>query len=235
LYRACETARALLVPPHHGVGRVIARPFVGSGPDDFKRTENRRDYPLPPPHPTVLDLLAGAGCHVHAVGVVSQVFSERGIATSERTTNNPNHIAALRRTLRGEGPGGAADFVFANLEDFDMLYGHRNDPVGFARLLSELDGFVGEIFSLLRPGDLVGITADHGNDPTTPSTDHSREYAPLLLFGPAITAPRDLGVRATFGDWGATVCDWLGVAPGPDLGKSMLAGGVIAAAMENTS
>jgi phosphopentomutase len=223
LYAACEAARSLLVPPHH-VGRVIARPFVGRTANEFRRTENRRDYPLLPPHDTALDLLAAAGKRVHAVGKVAEIFSGRGIATSEPTTNNADHIAALGRAVRGEGPGADADFVFANLEDFDMLYGHRNDPVNFARLLAEFDDFAGEMLPLLRAGDLVGITADHGNDPTTPSTDHSREYAPLLLFGPPVAAPRPLGDRATFGDWGATVCDWLGVAPGPALGSSFAPG-----------
>ena len=216
LYRACETARALLVPPDHGVGRVIARPFVGTRADNFKRTENRRDYPLAPPHDTVLDLLTKAGRRVHAVGKISEIFGGRGVTTSAPTTNNPDHIAALRDALSGSD----ADFIFANLEDFDMLYGHRNDPAGFARLLTEFDDFIADALPLLRAGDLVGITADHGNDPTTPSTDHSREYAPLLLFGPSITEARDLGIRTTFGDWGATVCDWLNVAAGPGLGKS---------------
>jgi phosphopentomutase len=142
--------------------------------------------------------------------------------TLEQTTNNPDHMAAVARAVRGEGPGGDADFVFANLEDFDMLYGHRNDPVGFARLLHEFDTFVGStLLPALRPGDLVGVTADHGNDPTTPSTDHSREYAPLLLFGPSITGPRPLGDRATFADWGATVGEWLRV-PVESGGDSMV-------------
>jgi phosphopentomutase len=219
LYDACAFARAMLVPPH-AVGRVIARPFVGASPEDFKRTENRRDYPLAPPHDTALDALTGAGKRVHAVGKVAEIFSGRGVTTSEPTTNNPAHLDALARAARGDRPGADADFVFANLEDFDMLYGHRNDPVNFARLLAEFDDWLGaEFLPRLRPGDLVGLTADHGNDPTTPSTDHSREYAPLLLFGPDITAPRDLGVRATFADWGATVAAWLG-APAPSLGRT---------------
>jgi phosphopentomutase len=226
LYEACEAARAMLVAPHH-VGRVIARPFVGTTSADFQRTENRKDYPLLPPHDTTLDLLTAAGRRVHAVGKIGEIFSGRGVASEDKTTNNPDHIAALLRLLRGEGEGAQADFVFANLEDFDMLYGHRNDPVNFARLLTEFDDFVGEMLPLLEPGDLVGVTADHGNDPTTPSTDHSREYAPLLLFGPSIDAPRPLGDRATFADWGTTVLDWLGVPPperGPYLrGTSLLA------------
>jgi phosphopentomutase len=212
LYDICAAARKMLVPPNH-VGRVIARPFIGTSASNFKRTENRRDYPLPPPHDIVLDALVAAGRHVHAIGKIAEIFSRRGITTSEPTTNNPDHIAALGRAVRGEGPGGAADFIFANLEDFDMLYGHRNDPANFARLLAEFDTFVGDrLLPDLRPDDLVGITADHGNDPTTPSTDHSREYAPLLLFGSPITAPCPVGDRSTFADWGATVLAWLGVS-----------------------
>ncbi|MEI6432147.1 MAG: hypothetical protein WCP07_08210, partial [bacterium] len=121
-----------------------------------------------------------------------------------------DHCATLARALRGEGIGGDADFIFANLEDFDMLYGHRNDPVNFARLLEEFDDFLGTQFlPYLRPGDLVGITADHGNDPTTPSTDHSREYAPLLLFGPSITVPQPMGDHVSFAWWGEKVRHWL--------------------------
>jgi phosphopentomutase len=217
LYDVSAAARKILVPPNH-VGRVIARPFVGTSAEDFKRTENRRDYPLPPPHDTVLDALVAAGRRVHAIGKVAEIFSGRGITTSEPTTNNPDHIAALGRAVRGEGIGAEADFIFANLEDFDMLYGHRNDPVNFARLLAEFDEFVSDgVLPYLDPGDLIGITSDHGNDPTTPSTDHSREYAPLLLFGPPITSPHPLGDRPTFADWGATVLAWLGVAPGVGL------------------
>jgi phosphopentomutase len=218
LYDACAAARQIvLVPPNH-VGRVIARPFVGTSAENFRRTENRRDYPLLPPHETVLDRLVADRKRVHAIGKIAEIFSERGITTSEPTTNNPDHIAALSRAVRGEGPGGTADFVFANLEDFDMLYGHRNDPVNFARLLAEFDAFVGAgLLPHLRDGDLIGITADHGNDPTTPSTDHSREYVPLLLFGPSLTEPHPLGDRPTFADWGATILAYLGVAARPEV------------------
>lgn len=211
LYNVCEQARAMLQPPHH-VGRVIARPFVGTSADTFQRTEHRRDYPLPTPGETVLDRLTANGKRVHAVGKINEIFAGRGITTSEPTTNNPDHLAALARAVKGEGAGANADFVFANLEDFDMLYGHRNDPVNFARLLCEFDTWVGTaLLPYLRAGDLVGLTADHGNDPTTPSTDHSREYAPLLLFGPPVSGPDALGDRATFADWGATVCAYLSV------------------------
>jgi phosphopentomutase len=217
LYQACEAVRALLIAPHH-VGRVIARPFVGTKAETFKRTENRRDYPLLPPHDTVLDLLTASGKSVHGIGKIYEIFSGRGITTFEKTTNNTDHQAALARAVQGIGAGADADFIFANLEDFDMLYGHRNDPVNFARLLNEFDDFMGsEFLPHLRPGDLVGITADHGNDPTTPSTDHSREYAPLLLVGPSLTQPVALEDRATFADWGASIAAWL-KAPMPTNG-----------------
>lgn len=212
LYEACAFAREILVPPHH-VGRVIARPFVGKTAADFKRTENRRDYPLAPPQETAIDRIAAAGKRIHLIGKTCELFPHRDGLSYEPTTNNPDHMEAIGRIVRGEGPGVDADFIFANLEDFDMLYGHRNDPVGFARLLNEFDEWVGrELLPALRPGDLVGITADHGNDPTTPSTDHSREYAPLLLFGPSIIGSHPLGERATFADWGATAGQWLEVA-----------------------
>jgi phosphopentomutase len=211
LYDACAWARQMLTAPHH-VGRVIARPFVGTSASTFRRTEHRRDYPLLPPHATDIDRIADAGLRVHLIGKVCELFPPRNGVTQELTTNNPAHCAALGRAVRGEGPGGDADFIFANLEDFDMLYGHRNDPIGFARLLTEFDAWVGaELLPTLRPQDIVGITADHGNDPTTPSTDHSREYAPLLLFGPSIANGGNVEDRTTFADWGATVRAYLGI------------------------
>jgi phosphopentomutase len=227
LYAVCARMRETLVAPHH-VGRVIARPFIGDSAATFQRTENRRDYPLPPPTETVLDRLIAHRVTVHTIGVISEVFSGRGITTFERTRSNPEHLVALQRYLTApppvqtEGQRETGQFIFANLEDFDMLYGHRNDPVGFARLLEAFDTFVGEtLLPALSPGDMVGITADHGNDPTTPSTDHSREYAPLLLFGPRLQKPYALADRATFADWGATVCDYFG-APASAFGTSFL-------------
>ena len=201
LYKICEIARASLP-----LCRVIARPFVGESKETFRRTENRKDWPLPPPHPTTLDLLSDTGKRVHFIGKTCELFPEAPGQTRELTTNNPAHCAALTNAVQHS----EADFIFANLEDFDMLYGHRNDPVGFARLLEEFDAWLGaEFLPHLKPGDLVGITADHGNDPTTPSTDHSREYAPLLLFGPSITAPQNLGDISSFNWWSKTLLDWL--------------------------
>ncbi|MCS6919556.1 MAG: phosphopentomutase [Fimbriimonadales bacterium] len=198
LYRMCAIARELLQPPHH-VQRVIARPFVGDSPDAFKRTENRRDFPLPPPH-NLIDALAERGVGVYGVGVVPELFVYRGFRHAERTQSNPEHYQALLRALASD-----CAFIFANFEDFDMLYGHRNDPQGFARALVEFDGMLADLLPRLRPTDLLILTADHGNDPTTPSTDHSREYLPLLLHSPSLTEGRALGVRRTLADIGATV------------------------------
>lgn len=201
LYAICEVARKTL-----SVGRVIARPFVGESALDFKRTENRKDWPLPPPHPTALDTLAELGKRVHFIGKTCELFPEAPGQRRTLTTNNPAHCAALAQAVQAN----EADFIFANLEDFDMLYGHRNDPVGFGRLLEEFDAWLGaELMPLLRAGDLVGITADHGNDPTTPSTDHSREYAPLLLFGPGLTTTGAVDTPSSFSWWGERIVGYL--------------------------
>lgn len=198
LYRMCEIARELLQPPHH-VQRVIARPFIGDSPETFRRTENRRDFPLPPP-PNLIDALAERGVGVYGVGVVPELFVYRGFRHAERTQSNPEHHQALVRALASD-----CACIFANFEDFDMLYGHRNDPEGFARALEAFDGMLADLLARLQPTDWLILTADHGNDPTTPSTDHSREYLPLLIYSPSVEAGRDLGVRRTLADIGATI------------------------------
>ncbi len=198
LYRMCEVAREILQPPHH-VQRVIARPFVGDSPETFKRTENRRDFPLPPP-PNLIDALAERGIGVYGIGVVPELFVYRGFRHAERTQSNPEHYQALLRALESD-----CAFLFANFEDFDMLYGHRNDPQGFAGALEAFDAMLCDLLSRLCPTDLLILTADHGNDPTTPSTDHSREYLPLLLYSPAFSEGKSVGVRATLADIGATI------------------------------
>ncbi|MFN4034250.1 MAG: phosphopentomutase [Fimbriimonadales bacterium] len=198
LYRMCEIARELLQPPHH-VQRVIARPFIGDSPETFRRTENRHDFPLPPP-PNLIDALAQRGVGVYGVGVVPELFVYRGFRHAERTQSNSEHHQALTRALASD-----CAFIFANFEDFDMLYGHRNDPEGFARALEAFDGMLAELLALMQPTDWLILTADHGNDPTTPSTDHSREYLPLLIYSPSVAAGRDLGVRRTLADIGATI------------------------------
>jgi len=204
LYAICETAREMLVAPHN-VQRVIARPFVGDSPETFTRTEHRRDYPLPPPVPNFLSALAGAGKTTYAIGVVADLFPKSYFARAERTQSNPACLAAILDAVQN----GREAFVFANCEDFDMLYGHRNDPAGFARALEAFDAALLGILEALRPDDLLILTADHGNDPTTASTDHSREYAPLLVYGGGIRG--DLGTRSTFADASAIAADWLGV------------------------
>ena len=203
LYEACEAARSLLAFPHD-VSRVIARPFVGSE-GRYARTANRRDYALAPPEETLLDDLAAAGVPRAGVGKVDDLFAGRSLR-ARHTQGNAEGIAAILEWLRGEQGG----LLFANLVDFDTLYGHRNDPAGFQRALREFDDALPELGAALREDDLLFITADHGNDPTTSSTDHAREYVPLLVLGDAVH-PVSLGARSTFSDLGATVAEWLNV------------------------
>lgn len=204
LYAACETVRAMLVPPHD-VSRVIARPFTGT-PGHYARTANRRDFSVAPPEPTVLDALEAAGIPRAGVGKVDDLFAGRGL-TSRHTQSNAEGIAHLRAWLSGSVGG----LLFANLVDFDQLFGHRNDVPGFYGALREFDRALPTLLDLLREDDLLFITADHGNDPTTPSTDHARECVPLLAFGVRVH-PVALGRRETFADLGATAAEWLGVS-----------------------
>ncbi len=204
LYRASENARKILVAPHD-VSRVIARPFVGV-PGYFERTPNRRDFSIDPPEETLLDALSAAGIDRAGVGKVDDLFAGRSI-TSQHMSSNAEGIDAIRAWLKGDNSG----LLFANLVDFDQLYGHRNDAQGFYQALREFDRALPSLISPLKEDDLLFITADHGNDPTTPSTDHSRERVPLFAIGPAVR-PVDLGVRRTFSDLGATVGEWLGVS-----------------------
>ena len=203
LYHACETARDMLVAPHD-VSRVIARPFVGTA-GAYERTANRRDYSLAPPGETLLDALAGAGVPRAGVGKVDDLFAQRGLR-SRHTADNAEGIQAILAWLSGEQGG----LLFANLVDFDTLYGHRSDVVGFERALRQFDDALPAIRAALKEDDLLFITADHGNDPTTGSSDHARECVPLLVAGPQVRMV-DLGVRDTFSDLGATVAEWLNV------------------------
>lgn len=203
LYRGCEVAREMLVPPHD-VSRVIARPFVGRA-GAYERTKNRRDYSIQPPSETLLDALEAAGIARTGVGKVDDLFAGRGIK-STHTASNSDGIAAISMWL-GSGSNG---LLFANLVDFDQAFGHRNDVQGFYGALQEFDAALPGLLALLREDDLLFITADHGNDPTTPSTDHARECVPLLAVGSAVR-PVPLGRRGTFSDLGATVADWLGI------------------------
>ena len=203
LYKACETARRQLVAPDD-VSRVIARPFRGT-PGAWKRTANRRDYSIQPPGTTLLDVLAAAGVQRDGVGKVDDLFAGRSLR-ARHTADNSEGISALLDWLSGPARG----FCFANLVDFDQLYGHRNDVRGFQGALEDFDRALPTLLSALRENDLLFITADHGNDPTTLSTDHARERVPLLAVG-ARARGGPLGERDTFSDLGATVADWFGL------------------------
>lgn len=205
LYRFCEAAREML-KGEYGVARVIARPFIGA-PGSFTRTERRKDYSLPPPQSTLLDLLKESGYSVVGIGKIDDLFAHRGLTTSLHSVLNIECsdylLGAMKRTESG--------LIFANLVEFDMIWGHRNNPQGFAQALEAFDARLPRIFDLLRSDDLLFITADHGNDPTTPSTDHSREFVPLLVAGERVRSGVDLGVRGTFADLGQTVGELFGV------------------------
>ena len=203
LYRACEIARGMLVVPHD-VSRVIARPFEGE-PGAYRRTANRRDFSIAPPRETLLDALAAHDIARHGVGKVDDLFAGRAI-TSRHTTSNADGIAAIADWIAS----GESGLLFGNLVDFDQQYGHRNDAPGFYQALLDFDAALPALMSALREDDLLFITADHGNDPTTPSTDHARECVPVLALGNRIRA-RSIGRRDTFSDLGATVAEWLGV------------------------
>jgi phosphopentomutase len=205
LYRICEAARE--IADRHNIGRVIARPFVGQ-PGAFQRTYNRRDFSLVPPAPTLLDHIRDAGQRVIGVGKISDIFAGRGLTFTIHSEGNRDGMHLTLEALATLDRG----LLFVNLVDFDMLYGHRNDAAGFARALGEMDRWLPELEAALRPDDAVFITADHGNDPTTPGTDHTREQVPLLAFGPAVQ-PARLGTRASFCDLGQTIAEGLGVAP----------------------
>jgi phosphopentomutase len=207
LYRMCESAFEI-VGRGMGVGRVIARPFVGE-PGTFRRTSNRRDFALDPVQPTLLDHVNAAGLPVIAVGKIDDLFAGRGITRAIHTTSDEHGMDALEAELAATPRG----LIAANLVDFDTQYGHRNDPAGYAANLERFDARLARLLPKLEPHDLLVITADHGNDPTTPSTDHSREHVPVLLSGAAVRAGVDIGTRPTFADLGQTLADVLGVAP----------------------
>ena len=204
LYRVCEIARAMLVAPHD-VSRVIARPFVGE-PGRYTRTANRRDFSIHPPAETLLDALARDGIPRAGVGKVDDLFAGRGIR-AKHTRDNAEGLREIGAWLAADSAG----LLFANLVDFDQQFGHRNDVPGFHGALREFDHALPSLLDALHEDDLLFVTADHGNDPTTPSTDHARECVPLLAFGPRVRGV-SLGRRDTFSDLGATVADWLGCA-----------------------
>lgn len=204
LYEYCRIAREIL-QGEHGVGRVIARPFIGEYPT-FERTPRRHDFSLVPPKDTILDELSAAGYDVRPVGKIYDIFAGKGVMDAEPTVGNKDGMAKTDAWVERDFTG----LCFVNLVDFDMLYGHRNDAVGYARALSEFDAWLGGFLPKLRDDDILFITADHGCDPITPSTDHSREYIPLLVYGKNIKSV-DLGTRSSFADIGKTIADIFGV------------------------
>ena len=204
LYKICETAREMLRGPYE-VGRVIARPFEGE-PGAFKRTTNRKDFAVAPPRGMLLDRLAERKVKVASVGKIFDIFLGRGIGEHIKTKTNREGMEQTLDMMRTEKDG----LIFVNLVDFDMLFGHRNDVPGYARALEEVDAWLPEFFAKLEPGDLAVFTADHGCDPTTPSTDHSREYVPLLAHGPGVARGVNLGTRGSLADIGQTVAENFG-------------------------
>ena len=205
LYRICQIARDML-QGEDMVGRVIARPFTGR-PGDFSRTANRRDFSAEPTADTILDKLQQKGLDVIAVGKIEDIFSGRGITLAEHTKNNMNGVDITLKYMKENNRG----IIFTNLVDFDMLFGHRNNAEGYRQALEEFDARLPEIVGAMRDGDLLIITADHGCDPTTPSTDHSREHVPLLLYGKNIKQDVNLGTRKTFADLASTIAEAFGI------------------------
>lgn len=215
LYRACEVAREILDP--YSVGRVIARPFLGEGRGEFRRTAHRRDFSMPPPAPTVLRKILDRGLAVVGIGKICDIFAGDGIGEKVSTANNDEGVDRTLEALTRLGRG----LIMTNLVDFDVLYGHRRDPTGYARCLEAFDRRVPELLEALGPDDLLILTADHGNDPTHHGTDHTRERVPLLVAGPRVAAGADLGTGSTLADVGATLAQIFGVEP-PSLGTSFL-------------
>ncbi|OIJ15941.1 phosphopentomutase [Anaerobacillus arseniciselenatis] len=216
LYNICKIARELTLDEKYMVGRIIARPFVGE-PGAWKRTPNRHDYALKPFDRTVMNELKDANYDSLAIGKISDIYDGEGITEELRTTSNMDGMDKLIETLEMDFTG----ISFLNLVDFDAIYGHRRDPIGYGKALEEYDKRLPEVFDKLQEGDLLIITADHGNDPVHHGTDHTREYVPLIVFDKEQQEPKDLGVRKTFADIGATVADNFNVKM-PQYGKSFL-------------
>lgn len=206
LYEICGIARKILTG-EHGVARVIARPFVGNEAEGFTRTKNRKDFSLEPTGVTILDLAKEKGMEVVAIGKIEDIFEHRGMTKADHTTNNADGIEKTIQYMKEDFEG----ILFTNLVDTDMIYGHRNDVEGYAGALEYFDGKLPEIMAQLKEEDILIITADHGCDPTTASTDHSREYVPLLIYGKNVKEGVDLGIRKGFTDLGQTVADYLGL------------------------
>ena len=205
-YEICEIAREML-DGDFKVGRVIARPFVGSNAEDFTRTENRHDYAVPPPNENLLPLLQSAGKDVVAIGKIASIYDSIGVTKDLKAKNNDQSVDQTINALNEESEG----LIFSNLVDFDMLYGHRRDVEGYARALEEFDKRLPEIYTAMNEDDLLVITADHGNDPSYPGTDHTREYAMLLTYSKSGAKGVDLGTRQSLSDIGQTVAENFGI------------------------
>jgi phosphopentomutase len=215
LYEICQIAFELTAPLN--IGRVIARPFIGEDSASFKRTGNRRDFAISPPEPTLLDRNAAAGNQVFAIGKISDIYAGSGVTHKLKGTGIPQ---LFDRTLEAVEMAADGAFIMTNFVDFDSEYGHRRDVPGYAAALELFDTRLPELISTLRHDDLLILTADHGNDPTWPGTDHTREQVPILVFSPALP-PGEIGIRSTFADIGESIAAWLGLAPGRH-GKSFL-------------
>ena len=206
LYEMCEIARKVL-DGEHRVGRVIARPFLGSNAADFTRTENRHDYAVPPPSGNLLPLLEEAGRDVVCIGKIASIYDSMGVTQDLTAKNNDQTIDQTINALNAESRG----LIFSNLVDFDMLYGHRRDTEGYAKALEHFDTRLPEIYDAMKHDDLLMLTADHGNDPTAPGSDHTREYVPLIVFGKSARAGVDLGTRQSLSDIGQTIAENFGI------------------------
>jgi len=217
LWRICSIARELM-RGEHNIGRIIARPFVGTGKGKFKRTANRKDFTVTPTGETVLERATKSGRQVIGLGKIADIFDRVGISREIRTESNSDGMQKTIDLINQSD----ADVIFTNLVDFDSKYGHRNDAPGYAKALETFDGELRGLLDSLRADDLLFITADHGCDPTDVSTDHTREYVPLLIAGPKIRQQKSLGTRSTFADLGATICDYLGISRQGLAGKSAL-------------
>lgn len=216
LYELCKISRKMLVG-EYGVGRVIARPFIGERAGEFQRTSRRHDYPRYPESDTMMDKLLTAGFEVYATGKIDDLFGNRGISVTNHTTNNHDSILATIDFMKKDFKG----LLFANLIEFDQIYGHRNDARGYADALEAFDRFIPQILENLKSNDVVMIVSDHGVDPTTESTDHSREFSPLLVLGHKIKSNVDLGTRGSYADVGATIAEIFSLEP-PQIGTSFL-------------
>jgi len=216
LYRICDISRKML-RGEHAVGRVIARPFIGDNAETFSRTKRRHDYPILAPSDTMLDTLIKHGHKVYATGKIDDLFGNRGISETHHSVFNNESTQALIDFMDEDFTG----LLFANLVEFDMTYGHRNNVAGYAQKLEEFDVYIPKIREKMKDSEFAMIVADHGVDPTTESTDHSREYIPLLVFGPKVKNDVDLGIRKSFADVAATIADAFSL-PMPSIGTSFL-------------